>query len=249
MTDTALVLPAGVAAITYLTADGELTVAAEAAADLPFEDARPARSFPSYIGMRNFPGDWWFATTGEFVGYESWLERDWLRILDQDPTVAAVASQPFWLDTVDRHGRVRHAPDFFVRYADGSAKVLNCRPRNRVTARAARAFTAMEQVSRDLGWGYETVHEPPDRLNRNIEFLSGYRRPLHPTQAALIDAVIDAATDPTPIGVLEAAVDDPVVVRPVVLHLIWHAVLSVDLAGPLHERSVVVVADSKEGPS
>ncbi|MEO6083511.1 MAG: hypothetical protein ABIQ18_10450 [Umezawaea sp.] len=37
------------------------------------------------------------ATTGTLVGYESWLERDRLVLLDFDPDDVGIASQPFWL--------------------------------------------------------------------------------------------------------------------------------------------------------
>jgi hypothetical protein len=33
-----------------------------------FEHASPVRRFPSHRGQRNWPGLWWFASTGEHVG-------------------------------------------------------------------------------------------------------------------------------------------------------------------------------------
>src|SRR6266568_1126687 len=62
-----------------------------------FETVSPVRHFPSYRGQRNFPGSWWAATSGELVGFESWVERDQLMLLDFDPAVVGFASQPFWL--------------------------------------------------------------------------------------------------------------------------------------------------------
>jgi hypothetical protein len=50
--------------------------------DVPFERCRAVRSFPSYRKQRNFPGLWWSSTDGGHVGYESWLERDHLMLLD-----------------------------------------------------------------------------------------------------------------------------------------------------------------------
>ena len=41
-----------------------------------FERVAAVRGFASFRGQRNRPGLWWFATTGELVGHESWLERD-----------------------------------------------------------------------------------------------------------------------------------------------------------------------------
>ena len=54
-----------------------------------FEAAEPVRAFPSYQGQRNFPGLWWAATMGRHVGFESWLERDQVMLLDFDPEVVA----------------------------------------------------------------------------------------------------------------------------------------------------------------
>jgi hypothetical protein len=54
-----------------------------------FEHVLPVRSFGSFQGQRSFQGSWWFATTGEHVGFESWVERpvdrtnrcpDWLSV-------------------------------------------------------------------------------------------------------------------------------------------------------------------------
>ncbi|MEV0899531.1 hypothetical protein [Actinoplanes sp. NPDC049802] len=50
-----------------------------------FETVAPVRDFPSYHGQRRFSGSWWAATTGEFVGFESRLERDRIMLLDYEP--------------------------------------------------------------------------------------------------------------------------------------------------------------------
>jgi hypothetical protein len=82
------------------------------ASDVHFEESFPVRSFPSYKGQRNFPGLWWSSTMGRHVGFESWLERDWLMLLDFDPQVVAVSAQPFWLCWNADEQRRTHAPDF-----------------------------------------------------------------------------------------------------------------------------------------
>ena len=64
--------------------------------DVPFERAKPSRSFPSFKGQKNFPGLWWSVTMGEHVGYESWVERDVAMLLDFDPEIVGFSAQPFW---------------------------------------------------------------------------------------------------------------------------------------------------------
>ena len=67
------------------------------------------------------------------MGFESWLERDRLLLLDFDPRVVGIASQPFWLFFGTAEGKRRsHTPDCFARLVDGSAPVPDCRPVDRV---------------------------------------------------------------------------------------------------------------------
>jgi len=72
-------------------------VALEAGWSVRFEDVPPVRGFRWNKGDRSFPGWYYAATTGSHVGYESWLERDRLILLDFDPDVVGIGSQPFWL--------------------------------------------------------------------------------------------------------------------------------------------------------
>ena len=39
------------------------------------ENVLPVRSFQWAKGASHFPGLWWSSTTGDHVGFESWLER------------------------------------------------------------------------------------------------------------------------------------------------------------------------------
>jgi hypothetical protein len=70
----------------YVTADGvEARRGLAEAWAVPLEVGRPVRRFRPYKGQRHLPGDWWSATDGRLVGFESWLERDHLMLLDFDP--------------------------------------------------------------------------------------------------------------------------------------------------------------------
>lgn len=70
----------------FVDADGvERREPLGSAVEVAFEAVAPVRSFPSYRGQRHYPGLWWSSTTGEHVGFESWLERDEAMLLDFDP--------------------------------------------------------------------------------------------------------------------------------------------------------------------
>ncbi|WP_198588560.1 TnsA-like heteromeric transposase endonuclease subunit [Geodermatophilus chilensis] len=134
----------------YLTEDGaELRVPLAEAWAVPFEHGTPVRRFISRKGQRHLSGLWWSSSTGGHVGFESWLERDNLMLLDFDPAVVGIASQPFWLHWTDEAGeRMSHAPDFFARRADGSAVVIDSRPLERRKPRDVAKFDATSSAAR-----------------------------------------------------------------------------------------------------
>ncbi|MET9832856.1 hypothetical protein ABZ078_26975 [Streptomyces sp. NPDC006385] len=70
-----------------------------------FESVRPERRFPAFRGQGNWCVWYWSATCGGHVAYESWLERDHLMLLDFDPLVTGMASQPFRLSWAGSDGK------------------------------------------------------------------------------------------------------------------------------------------------
>ncbi|MEU8718553.1 TnsA-like heteromeric transposase endonuclease subunit [Streptomyces sp. NPDC048663] len=102
------------------------------------EDVDPLRTFRWSRGERHFPGWYWAATTGRQVGFESWLQRDRLPLMDFDPSLVGISSQPFWLHWHDGERKRRHASDCFVRRVDGSAAVVNVCVDNRIEPKDAR---------------------------------------------------------------------------------------------------------------
>ncbi|HEX2402805.1 MAG TPA: TnsA-like heteromeric transposase endonuclease subunit, partial [Mycobacterium sp.] len=220
--------------IAYVDAEsGERRLALIDAWSVPFEECMPVRGFPSYKGQRNHVGRWWTATTGSLVGYESWLERDWLMLLDFDPDVVGIAAQPFWLLWTTPEGKpCSHAPDYFARSAGGAALVMDCRPADRIKSRDADAFAVTRAACELVGWRYEVAGSPVPVVVGNVRWLSGYRHPRHdlPDVAAALQAAFAAPT-----GLMAGAesVGDPIAVLPVLFHLLWCHRLHADLSVPL----------------
>ena len=150
--------------------------------DVPFERMRPSRSFPSFKGQRSFPGLWWSATTGEHVGYESWLERDVAMLLDFDPEVVGFAAQPFWLLWPGERGERRHVPDFFARREDGTGVVVEVRPDHLIDPKAATVFEATATACRQAGWRFHRTGGPP--ADPSGQHAMAFRLPPSPLQSA-----------------------------------------------------------------
>jgi hypothetical protein len=120
------------------------------------------------------------------VGFESWLERDHLMLLDFDSTVVGIASQPFRLHWRDEAGKaVTHVPDYLARRADGSVTVVDCRPVERRPPRDVAKFDATERACGLVGWSYRLVGRVDAIEAGNVRWLTGYRHPRYRTAATV----------------------------------------------------------------
>lgn len=189
--------------------------------EVRFELSKPVRSFSHRKRQRHFPGLWWSSTTRGHVGYESWLKRDHLMLLDFDPSVVGIASQPFWLFWDEQDRRRSHAPDYFARLVDGRAVVVDCRPADRIKPRDAAASAATQRACEQVGWEYRLAGESDPVLTTNVRWLAGYRHSRYhvpSVSAALREAFVDTASLMAgaeevgdPIAVLPGAVSPAVV--------------------------------------
>jgi len=216
------------------------------AAALPFEYASPARSFASWRGQRNNTGWWWFSTTGEHVGFESWLERDHVMLLDFDASVTRVASQPFWLRWTQDGKKRSHVPDYFVKLADGTGLVMDCRPADRIPSRDAQAFAVARRACDEVGWRYRLVHDPDPVYAANVRWLAGYRHPRH-RHDEVAEAVLDAFSEPRSLFSGARACGETMASLPVIYHLLWCGELTTDLTVVLSPQAVVSTGWAGDG--
>lgn len=230
----------------YLTADGtgrrrELSQCW----NLRFERVPPVRKFVSYKGQKNFTGLRWTATVGGHVGFESWLERDNLMLLDFDPSVTGISSQPFVLYWHDGARERKHTPDYFARRADGSALVVDVRADDRIRPEDAEAFEATSVMCSEAGWEFRRVGEPDPVLAANVRWLAGYR---HPRVAAspLARRVAGCFSSPAPLFEGAARAGALLAALPVAYHLLWRQVLVTDVRSVLLGPGSVVQRGSGE---
>lgn len=209
---------------------------------MAFEDVEPVRRFRWSKGRREFAGWWWSATTGRHVGYESWLERDHVMLLDFDQRVTGMASQPFWLHWSDGTRTRRHAPDYFVRQMDGTGVVIDVRADERIEEADEQAFAATAGACAQVGWEFRRVGVPPVVLASNVRWLSRYRHPRCGQDVDVAQRLGEVCQQPRPLFEAAAEVGDRLAVLPVLFHLLWRQMLDVELAAELlHAGSLVSV--------
>ena len=137
-----------------------------------------------------------------------------------------------------------HAPDYFVRRANGSGLVVDCRPVDRRPERDVAKFEATAAACAQVGWEYQLLGAAEPIVAANVRWLAGYRHPRHdvPEIAGVLRQVF---ATPTELHAGAAAVGDPIAVSPVLLHLLWRGELLVDLSVPLHAGTPVRSAGAR----
>lgn len=233
----------------YLDADdGEHRELPAAWPGLRPETFMPAREFRWARSQKHLPGLWWSVTTGSHVGYESWLERDHVMLLDFDPRVTAIAAQPFWLYWRDGAGRRRrHAPDLFARMAGGSGMVIDVRPDDRIEEKDAEAFAVMADACVLAGWGFRRAGVPDPVLTANVTWLARYRHPRCGGPPGLAGRLLGIFAEPVPLMAGAAAAGDPIAVLPALFHLMWRHELTADLAARMAAGTLVVARAAAGG--
>ncbi|MFI6997188.1 TnsA-like heteromeric transposase endonuclease subunit [Nocardia sp. NPDC050175] len=207
--------------------------------DVRFEDCLPARVIPHRIGQTHTPGDYWSATTGTLVGYESWLESKWMTLLDFDPDVVAFAGQPLTFHGIDTDGTWIHTPDIFARHDDGAVLLLDVKNPDAVTdldviQQADRTRRTCDQ----LGWDYGVFTEPDRQLWATASWLAGFRRPPLAGHEYL-PRLLSLAQRPVRFGDLCSFCEIPELARPVLFHLCWRQEIVFDLTSPLQETTIL----------
>ena len=163
-------------------------------------------------------------------------------LMDFDPGITGIASQPFWLHWRDGRRSRRHAPDFFARLADGTAMVIDVRADDRIEPRDAEAFEVTALACEAAGWEFRRVGTVDPVLAANVRWLSRYRHPRCAGRPGAADALRRAFARPAPLLPGAAEAGDSLAVLPVLFHLLWRQELTADLgSGPLGPSTSVQV--------
>ncbi|MGO9163953.1 MAG: TnsA-like heteromeric transposase endonuclease subunit [Streptosporangiaceae bacterium] len=202
----------------------------------------PVREFRSCKGRLHYSGWYWSSTLARLLVYESRLELARVMLADFDPSVAGIAAQPFLLTGTDQGRSRRHVPDLLLVGTDGGVAVVDVKAPSRMAdPRVREQFAWTRRVCAGRGWAFEAWSGADPRLLANVRFLAGYRREAL-IDTGLIPAVLDAVAGQSSAGAIERTLSPrhpPMLVRPVVLHLLWTGRLLADLTRPLSAETPV----------
>ncbi|MER8015783.1 TnsA-like heteromeric transposase endonuclease subunit [Streptomyces griseoluteus] len=149
--------------------------------------------------------------------------------LDAEPDVVAVASQPFQLSWRYGGRGWRIKPRRTTSYAAGTAlpSCLTC-ARTSGSSRGTRRSSQRRQRPAPGSAGVTNGSGFSIRWTANLRWLAGYRHP-RVRQEPVASALLAAFSEP--LGLLAGArtVGDPLVVLPVLYHLLWRRELTAEL--------------------
>ena len=188
---------------------------------------RPVRRPRSGAQSKHIPVRAFSTTTGNHLQLESGLEHDLVRLLDQEPTVTWLVSQPCLLAW--RTGQLErgHVPDLLSVDADGLVSLWDVKAPAAASSEAFAEVRALtEAACAQVGWRYNAFTGLASAHRHNLIWLHGFRS--KPSWSAAHEAaVLEHCASGCTLGDLLKAVDAEATA--VVWHLIWTRRVSVDL--------------------
>jgi hypothetical protein len=204
----------------------------------------PWRTFPWYLGQKNYSGLYWCATQRALVGYESRLELSRLMLADFDTNVTAIASQPCHMRWVVGASRVRRIPDYLVCTRSGPVIIDVKGARSLQNPDIADILDTTRRMVEACGWRYEIASEPAKVEFANVRFLAGYRRP-ELFEPELLSAIKESVLDAGDVSVADVVASTPHPKRttlPALMHLLWRQTFVFDLSRRLCPATVIRAA-------
>ena len=116
---------------------------------------------------------------GRMIAFESLLERDFIYLLDYDPTVSWFEEQPLTIEYQHEEQLLRYTPDFHL--LEGGRHVLvECKPERFIdTEENRRKFALGQAWCEERGWEFRLITDQQVRRGyrlQNVKLLSQYAR-------------------------------------------------------------------------
>lgn len=208
----------------------------------PVPGCEPVRRFSWRRGQRHRPGLQFMVSTGLHHGFESLEEARVLLALDFAEAVSQVICQPFRLRFTTADGAAEHIPDVLA-VASGGVWLIDVRPAARIGESDRVKFAASAEAALASGWRYLVVAGWRPHVMATLDTLSSQRRPLADLLGLQEVLLGEVSREPRSFGDLAAGTVVPPVARAHLLHLLWHRRLSIDLARPLSDATLVHPAE------
>jgi hypothetical protein len=195
------------------------------------------------------------------IAFESLLERDFIYLLDYDPSVEWFEEQPLAIEYVHVDKTLHYTPDFHIIEADkehpfGQHVLVECKPERFVdTDENYRKFAIAQAWCQERGWQFRTATEQQIRFGyrlQNVKLLTQYAR--QRVDPVLHDRILSfLSSTELSVSIQNVAEEifpcNPEVITASLLHMAYHhrVILQIDLASISGKSSVSLLTQiSKE---
>lgn len=185
---------------------------------------------------------------GNFIDFESLLERDYLILTRFWHPNARIEEQPVKIPYVTERGRASHyTPDFLVNFGAGSSELVEVKPAEVLIEEKEKfraRFAAAAEFASDRGWVFVIKSEIDIKLPAlpNAHFLLHYRT-LKPKAELCARLLLMAEDGPISVGDLITAAIRESAERYAAIPQVWHllatGMLDADMNVPLNQASLV----------
>lgn len=104
---------------------------------------------------------------GGSIGFESTLERDFVRLMAFDPDVTDIEDQPVRIDYTSDDNRPRHyTPDYLVQRRNAPPLLAEIKPKKFLTPDLEPKFDAARSYAEARGWVFEVWTEREIRTRK-----------------------------------------------------------------------------------
>ncbi|MDR9748544.1 TnsA endonuclease N-terminal domain-containing protein [Paenibacillus taichungensis] len=151
----------------------------------------PARKIKAKV--KGYRGKEPFFSSGLMIHWDSFLERDYIRLADFDQDVHELYHQPLCIHYMQNGKRLRYFPDFKVILKNGKTLIVEVKPfellddpKNQIKFEVGRRYCE------EKGWLYQVFTEReirPGELQQNLSILR--RVKLHRTDPVILKFLLD----------------------------------------------------------
>jgi hypothetical protein len=128
---------------------------------------------------RNVIGRFPSAKMGRMIAFESLLERDFIYLLEYDPSVKWFEEQPLSIKYLQEGKQFQYTPDFHL-LENGQHVLVECKPQRFVETEENRHKFAVARVwCRECGWEFRLMTDQQIRAGfrlKNVKLLAQYAR-------------------------------------------------------------------------
>jgi hypothetical protein len=212
----------------------------------------PVRKVSNHGG--NVIGRFPSAKMGRMIAFESLLERDFIYLLEYDPTVEWFEEQPLSIEYLHEAKQLHYTPDFHL-LERGQHVLVECKPKRFVeTEENCRKFAVGQEWCEEHRWEFRLITDQQIRSGfrlQNIKLLAQYaRQKVDVVMRSQIHTYLKDAQSDTSIKKVSHAIlpNNPSVVNASILYLAYHHEITLSLdESPISELTTIVqISQTKE---